>query len=74
MGKKMWLQYIAAVLKNRKGVEGLPLKYTIIILVAALIIAIVVVMFTDLKQAILGGTSQISNATQTKVNESLNFT
>lgn len=61
--KKMW--------KDERGIEGLPLKYAILILVAALVIAIVIAMVTGLKFGILQSTSQINQTMVEQVNQSL---
>ncbi|MBI1973719.1 hypothetical protein HYS54_02805 [Candidatus Micrarchaeota archaeon] len=58
---------------NNKGVEGLPLKYVIIILVAALVIAIAVTMTNTLGGGVKTAAQILNNTTITKINESLNY-
>ena len=67
--KLMWKMW-----KNERGIEGLPLKYAIIILVAALVIALVIAMISGLKVGILQSTTQINHSMVSSVNQSLNFT
>jgi hypothetical protein len=56
---------------DRKGVEGLPLKYVIIILVAALVIGIAIIMATTLGGGIQTSTGILNN---TLVNATKNAT
>jgi hypothetical protein len=65
-----FLKYV----KDNRGVEGLPLKYMIIILVAAVVIAIAIAMTTSLRDPILKALGLLGNKTVESVNNSLNFT
>jgi hypothetical protein len=62
-----FLKYV----KNSRGVEGLPLKYAIIILVAAVVIAIAIGMVTVLKGGIGNVTAEINESLVSEVNKSL---
>lgn len=46
---------------NKKGIEGLPLKYVIIILIAAIVIALVLDMMGILKLGILSSTEKTTS-------------
>jgi hypothetical protein len=46
---------------NKKGIEGLPLKYVIIILIAAIVIALVLDMMGILKLGILFSTEKTTS-------------
>ena len=49
-------------LKAKKAVEGLPLKYVIIILVATLVIGIAIIMATTLQGGIQESTSVLNSS------------
>ena len=58
---------------RNRGVEGLPLKYVIIILVAVIVIGIAVMMATKLGGGIGESMDIINDTIVQKVNESMNF-
>jgi hypothetical protein len=67
----MILEYLRMLRLNRKGIEGLPLKYTIIILVAAIVIGIVLYMTGTLDSGVRTTTNQINQTLVNKVNSTL---
>ena len=64
-------QLFKSFLKSNKGVEGLPLKYVIIILVAALVIGIAIIMATTLQGGIEESTANINKTLSDTVDDTL---
>lgn len=58
----------------KKAVEGLPLKYVIIALIAVLVIAIALEMVGILKTGIISSVTQINQSLANKTTEALNMT
>lgn len=52
---------------NKKGVEGLPLRYLVIALGAALAVGIVLEMTTSLNQGITGAVTKITEVLSNQV-------
>ena len=57
---------------RRRGIEGMPLKLAIIIIVAAVVIAIVLSMTGTLRSGITQATSEVNRSLVERVNQSLN--
>jgi len=63
----MYFEYMKLCLKNKKGVEGLPLKYVVIVLVAAISIGIVTSMTGILSDGIIFSTGKLNETLYDKV-------
>ena len=61
------------MLRAKRGVEGLPLKYAIILLVAAIAIGMAVYVATTMSGGVQAGTDQINQTLAEQLNQSLNF-
>ena len=67
----MYLEYIKMCLRSKKGIEGLPLKYVVIILVAAIVIGIVLTMTSTLEGGIVTSTEVLNNTMAERVNATI---
>jgi len=67
----MYLEYIKMCLRSKKGIEGLPLKYVVIILVAAIVIGIVLTMTSTLEGGITTSTEVLNNTLAERVNATI---
>ena len=61
------------MLRAKRGVEGLPLKYAIILLVAAIAIGMAVYVATTMSGGVQAGTDKINQTVATELNKSLNI-
>lgn len=59
---------------RRRGIEGMPLKLAIVIIVAAVVIAILLSMTGTLRSGITEATGEINRSLVQRVNQSLNVT
>lgn len=67
----MYLDYIKMCLRSKRGIEGLPLKYVVIILVAVIVIGIVMVMTDTLNLAITDSTTRVNESLVNQTYEAL---
>ena len=72
-GMKDAILAMRALLRARRGVEGLPLKYAIILLVAAIAIGMAVYVATTMSGGVQSGVNQINQTLAEQLNKSLNI-
>ncbi len=64
---------IKTMARAKRGVEGLPLKYAIILLVAAIAIGMAVYVATTMSGGVQSGVNQINQTLGEQLNKSLNI-
>ena len=63
---------IRRFLKDKRGIEGMPMKYLIIMLIAAVVIGIVAYMLVTLKAGTVSSVNKINQTMTEQINKSLN--
>lgn len=73
MLRQLWYAFkcIKSISKANRGVEGLPLKYAIIVLVAAIVIGVAIYMATTLGEGVTSATDTIADVLNNTLNESM---